>query len=183
MRTVFLFLLAATFMGSPARGAEIRTSEYELKAAFIFNFSQFVEWPTNAFESESDPIIITLLGPDPFGALLDKLVEGEEVRGRKLKVERVGRLADLRRTHILYVPKSMAAQWPEILAAIQGKAILTVSDMDRFTSRGGMIQLVTERNLVRMRVNAEAARGADLVISSKLLRLADNVTRDGGVAP
>jgi hypothetical protein len=183
MRALLLFLLAATLWGSPARGAEIRTTEYELKAAFIFNFSQFVEWPTNAFESESDPIIITLLGTDPFGPLLDKLVEGEEVRGRKLRVERVTRLADLRRAHILFVPRSMAGQWPEILTATQGRAILTVSDMDRFTSRGGMIQLVTERNLVRMRVNTEGARAADLAISSKLLRLADNVTRDGGVAP
>jgi hypothetical protein len=184
MRALLLLILIwSSVSRQTVRAAEGRASEYELKAAFIFNFSQFVEWPTNAFQSESEPMIIGVVGPDPFGPILDRIIQDEKVRGRSLKVERYARPADIKRCHILFVSKALAAQWPEIHSAVQGQPILTVSDMDRFSSRDGMIHLVTERNLVRMRVNPEAARRADLSISSKLLRLADNTTRDGGVKP
>jgi hypothetical protein len=184
MRIVcIIFALFLTLLPLPAHSAEIRTSEYELKAAFLFNFTQFVEWPTNAFESEMDPIVIGVLGPDPFGSTLDDLVQDESVHGRKLKVERYSGASEIKRPHILFVSKSLAAQWPEILRRTQGRPILTVSDIDRFSTRGGMIQLVTERNLVRIRINPDSARRADLNISSKLLRLADNVSREGGIAP
>jgi hypothetical protein len=180
-----LLLLFVLCMADPAatRAAEPRPSEYELKAAFIFNFSQFVEWPTNAFNSENDPVIIGVVGSDPFGPILDRIVQDEKVRGRSLVVERYARPNEIKRCHILFVSKSLAAQWPEILRAVSDQPILTVSDMDRFSNRGGMIHLVTERNLVRMRVNPEIARRAGLTISSKLLRLADNATRDGGMTP
>ena len=180
-----LLLVLALWMAGPAitHAAEARPGEYELKAAFIFNFSQFVEWPTNAFSSESDPMIIGVVGSDPFGPILDRIVQDEKVRGRTLVVERYARPNEIKRCHILFVSKSLAAQWPEILRAVIDQPILTVSDMDRFSNRGGMIHLVTEKNLVRMRVNPEIARRARLTISSKLLRLADNATRDGGITP
>jgi hypothetical protein len=180
---IFILALWLGMLASPGRCAEIAATEYELKAAFIFNFTQFVDWPTNAFESTADPIVIGIAGPDPFGPALEKIVEGESVRGRKLKVERYPKASDIKSCHILFVAKALAGVWPDILRALRDKPILTVSDMDRFTARGGMIQLVTERNLVRMRINVEAARKAEISISSKLLRLADNNARDGGVAP
>jgi hypothetical protein len=163
--------------------AEARPGEYERKAAFIFNFSQFVEWPTNAFNSASEPMIIAVVGSDPFGPILDRVVRDEKVGGRALVVERYARVEEMKRCHILFVSKAVAAQWPEILRAIQNKPVLTVSDMDRFSARGGMIHLVTEQDLVRIRLNPEVARRADLTISSKLLRLADDTTRDGGATP
>lgn len=176
-----IFILALWFgmLASPARCADIAATEYELKAAFIFNFTQFVDWPTNSFESSADPIVIGIVGPDPFGPAIDKIVEGESVRGRTLRVERYPRAADVRKCQILFVSKTLAGVWPDILRAVRERPILTVSDMDRFTARGGIIQLVTERNLVRMRINGEAARKADILISSKLLRLADSATREG----
>ena len=182
MRT-FLLILLLSLPTWRTRAAEIRAGEYELKAVFIFNFSQFVDWPTNAFKSESDPMIIGVLGADPFGPVLDRIIQDEKVRGRSIVVERYARIAEMKRCHILFVSKSMAAQWPEIQRIVDNEPILTVSDMDRFSNRGGMIHLVTEKNLVRMRVNPEVARRANLNISSKLLRLADNTTRDGGVTP
>jgi hypothetical protein len=182
-RRFFIVAMCLGFLGRAGQAADFAATEYELKAAFIFNFTQFVDWPTNAFDSNADPIVIGVLGPDPFGAAIDKIIEGEEVRGRKLKVERFARSTDIKGCQVLFVSKTLATQWPEILRGLRDRPILTVSDMDRFTARGGMIQLVTERNLVRIRINAEAARRADLSISSKLLRLADNVTRDPGVAP
>jgi hypothetical protein len=181
---IFILALWFAILAPPARSAEIAATEYELKAAFIFNFTQFVDWPTNAFDSSADPITIGIVGPDPFGPAIDKIVEGESVRGRKLKVERYPRPADVKTNcQILFISKTLAAVWPDLLRALRDKPILTVSDMDRFTARGGMIQLVTERNLVRMRINADAAKRADISISSKLLRLADSGPRDGGSAP
>lgn len=182
-RRLFIFALCLGMLGRAGRAADIAASEYELKAAFIFNFTQFVDWPTNTFDSSADPIVIGIVGPDPFGAAMDKILEGEEVRGRKLKVERYARPVDVKMCQILFVSRTLASAWPDILRALRDKPILTVSDMDRFTARGGIIQLVTERNLVRLRVNVDAAKRADISISSKLLRLADNVTRDGGTAP
>jgi len=176
----FIFLLCLASAGPRAHGAEIRTSEYELKAAFLFNFTQFVDWPTNAFETDSSPIIIGVLGPDPFGDTLDRLAAGEEVRGRKLKIERYARLADSKAAHLLFISRVLNTQWPDIERELAGRPILTVSDMDRFAARGGMIHLVTERNLVRMRVNTDAAKRCQIVISSKLLRLADNAARGAG---
>lgn len=183
MRALLLVLILWMSGAGSTRAADARLGEYELKAAFIFNFSQFVEWPTNAFQSDTEPMIIGVVGSDPFGPILDRIVKDEKVRGRTLIVERYARLADIKRAHILFVSKSVAAQWPEILRAVEGQPVLTVSDMDRFSNRGGMIHLVTEKNLVRMRVNPDAAKRSDLAISSKLLRLADNSTRRGGVEP
>jgi len=185
MRMRALLLIFALWMAGHAanHAAEARATEYELKAAFIFNFSQFVDWPTNAFESDTEPMIIGVVGSDPFGPILDQIVQDEKVRGRPLVVQRFARPNEIKRCHILFVSKSLAAQWPEILRSVSDQPILTVSDMDRFSNRGGMIHLVTEKNLVRMRVNPEIARRSGLTISSKLLRLADNTTRDGGVTP
>ena len=179
----FMFVVWMTLLAPRSAAAEIRTSEYELKAAFLFNFTQFVDWPTNAFQHDSDPIVIGVLGPDPFGETLDRLAAGEEVRGRKLKVERYPSFSQYKGAHILFISRAFSAQWGDIQRELRNKPILTVSDMDRFAARGGMIHLVTERNLVRLRVNAEAARRAEITISSKLLRLADNLPRDGGAVP
>lgn len=185
MNRLLHILLALWLAGgiSRAPAAEVRTTEYELKAAFLFNFTQFVDWPTNAFESPTEPLVIGVLGPDPFGETLDKLAAGEEVRGRKLIIQRFPRPADFKRCHILFISRNLSSQWEDILRDLTGKPILTVSDMDKFATRGGIIHLVTERNVVRLRVNTEAARRADIAMSSKLLRLADNVASAGRLGP
>lgn len=174
----FAALLLASAASLRAAEAKPRPTEYDLKAAFLFNFAQFVEWPTNAFASSNAPIVIGILGPDPFQGALDKICAGEEIRGRPLEVVRYAKAADVRPAHVLFIPRAMASQLPDALPRVADSPTLTVSDTDRFAERGGMIQLYTDQNQVRLRIDAEAARKANLSISSKLLRLAQ-LTRGG----
>jgi hypothetical protein len=171
-------LLAGAAASARAADAKPRATEYDLKAAFLFNFAQFVEWPPAAFASSNAPIVIAILGPDPFQGALDKICAGEEIRGRPLQVIRYAKAADVRPAHLLFIPRAMASQFPDAIARVADSPTLTVSDIDKFAERGGMIQLFTDQNQVRLRIDAEAARKANLSISSKLLRLAQ-LTRGG----
>jgi hypothetical protein len=155
-------------------------SEYEVKAAYLFNFSQFVSWPASAFGSADAPLVIAVLGRDPFGAELDALVRGEHVGERPLRVERYGQLADLRQCHILFIDRSEAADLAKIVEALHGRSVLTVSDIADATHSGVMIDLVNEQNHIRMQINLAAARESGLTLSSKLLRPAQIVGPEGG---
>jgi hypothetical protein len=151
-------------------------SEYQLKAVFLFNFTQFVEWPAEAFPESQTPLVIGILGEDPFGTYLDEAVAGEKANNRQLVVERYRRPQDIKLCHILFISRSEADRLEQILAGVSGRRILTVGDVDGFAGRGGMIRFVTERNKIRLKINLEAAKAAKLTISSKLLRPADIVT-------
>lgn len=174
LRIVSLAVLLLACAARSTTGAEARprASEYDLKAAFIFNFTRFVEWPTNAFASTNSPLLIGVLGSDPFQGALEKIVQGERAQGRPIEVVRFARLADFQPVHILFLSKSMAAQLPDALRRADGYPTLTVSDIERFAERGGMIQFFTQENQIRMRIDAEKARAANVSISSKVLRLA-----------
>ncbi|HEY0945273.1 MAG TPA: YfiR family protein [Opitutaceae bacterium] len=176
-----LFLaLAVLFAFAPAAVQAQVSREYQVKAVFLFNFAQFVEWPPRAFGGDQEALVIGVLGHDPFGAYLDEAVRGETVHGRPLRIERFRRAEDIRTCHVLYVSRSEAARLPQILSALRGREILAVSDVEGFAGRGGAIQFVTERNKVRLRINVDAARAAALTISSKLLRPAEIVSTGGG---
>lgn len=153
----------------PARGAEA-TREYQVKAVFLFNFAQFVEWPAPAFPDAATPITIGVLGDDPFGAALDEVVQGESVNGRAMAVRRYRRLEEVGPCHILYISESEIRRLGQITARLMNRAVLTVSDAEEAARHGVMIGLFTENNRIRLRINVEAARAAGLVISSKLLR-------------
>jgi YfiR/HmsC-like len=148
------------------------TPEYQVKAAFLFNFSQFVSWPPRALGSANSPIIIAVLGQDPFGPDLDAIVSGERVNGHPFVVRRVSDVSEVDGCHILFIARSESAQLPEILHSLRGRAILTVSDIDGSAQSGVMIDLVTQDHHVRMHVNLAAARASGLTVSSQLLRLA-----------
>ena len=145
--------------------------EREVKAVFIFNFVQFVEWPPDAFDSPESPFTIGVLGDDPFGSLLDEAVKGEVVKGRPLLVARFRRVEDIKTCHVLFVSPSEAGMYEQILAALRTRPTLTVGETESFTSRG-MIRFLTERNRVRLEVNVGAVKAAGLTISSNLLRAA-----------
>lgn len=169
-------LLAALWMTAGVDHASAaQTPEYQLKAVFLFNFTQFVEWPATAFESAESPIVIGVLGTDPFGAYLDETVRGETVNGRPLVVRRYAGLEKPDACHVLFVSRSEASRVKQVLGSTAGRSILTVSDLEEFTGNGGVIRFVTMNNKIRLRINLEAARSAGLVISSKLLRPADIV--------
>lgn len=151
-------------------------SEYQVKAVFLFNFSRFVEWPPSAFANEDEPFVIGVFGYDPFGTLLDATTRGEKVNGRPLLVRRVRNAAEAADCQILFMHRSEAASLDAILAALDQRSTLTVSDLDEAGQRGVMIALVTEKNRIRLRVNVDSARAAHLTISSKLLRSAEIVS-------
>jgi hypothetical protein len=150
--------------------------EYQLKAVFLFNFAQFVEWPATAFADSTAPLVIGILGTDPFGAYLDETVRGEKVNDHPLEVRRYRSVDQIAACHILFVSRDDQARLAGILDSLRGRSVLTVSDAERFASRGGMIRFVTDHNRIRLRINLDAARAAHLTLSSKLLRPAQIVS-------
>ena len=171
-------LLAASallfFSGQNVPAQSPQSKEYQVKAVFLFNFAQFVEWPTNAFPDAQTPLIIGILGEDPFGSYLDETVRGEKVNNRPLVVQRYRRMDEIKSCHILFISRSEADRLEEVLGGLKGRNILTVGDFEGFAQRGGMVRFVTEKK-VRLRINLEAAKAASLTISSKLLRPAEIV--------
>jgi hypothetical protein len=160
--------------------AAVAPAEYRVKAVFLFNFAQFVEWPPDAFRDSGQPFVIGILGTDPFGAELDSVVRGETVAQRSLAVERYYNIAELHNCHILYIARSEMGHLPQILTALAGRSILTVSDADGDDQTGVMIRLVNRNNRVRLQIDVGAAKAAHLLISSKLLRPAEIVGRPEG---
>jgi hypothetical protein len=146
-----------------------------VKAAFLFNFSQFVDWPAAAFADDRSPLVIGVLGSDPFGATLDEIVRDETVNGRPLTVRRYQSPDQLDSCHILFIDRSQDSRLDAIVAALKGQSVLTVGDFEGFARRGGMIRFVTVGNKIRLRINLGAAQEAKLTISSKLLRPAQIV--------
>ncbi|HEX2861806.1 MAG TPA: YfiR family protein [Lacunisphaera sp.] len=145
--------------------------EYDLKAAFLYNFITFTEWPADAFHSSESPYVVGVVGEDPFGSALDEIVNGERIKGRPLVVRRFRRLDDLHNCHILFISSSEARRLPDTLRRLRGRPVLTVSDMPGFTAAGGGIGF-TSTTKIGLNINPGALRDANLVVSSKLLRLA-----------
>ena len=166
---LFLGGLDASAQTAPSR-------EYQIKAVFLFNFAQFVEWPATAFAGPSSPIVIGVLGESPFGAYLDETVLGEKVNNRPVEVQRYSRVEDIKTCHILFISRSEAGQLEQILVSLKDRSLLVVGDGDDFAQRGGMIRLATIQNKVRLIINVDAAQVANLTISSKLLRSAEILT-------
>jgi len=151
------------------------TAEHQLKAVYLFNFGQFVEWPAKAFESADAPLVIGILGDDPVGDTIETVVRGESLQGRRLVIRRFASPAELGPCHILFIGRGEAAKLDETLASIRGRSVLTVTDIDGAERRGAVIALFNESNRIRMRINVAAAKAGNLVISSKLLRPAEIV--------
>jgi len=169
---IVAYLIAGALTVAPnlARAQAAPVNEYQLKAVFLFNFAQFVDWPPAAFPDSQTPLVICVLGEDQFGNSLDETVRGEKVNDRPLVVERYRRLDDLKTCHILFVSRSENDHLMQIITALQGRNILTVSDATGFAQHGGMVEFVTDKNKIRLDINLDAAKAANLTISSKLLR-------------
>jgi hypothetical protein len=146
--------------------------EYQVKAAFLYNFAKFVEWPPGSFSDGSAPLRICVLGHDPFGEELRDITSRKTVNGRELRVDRVLDLQLARTCHILFIASSEKANLQRILESLRGADLLTVGDTKGFVQRGGVINFVLEDNRVLFEVNRKAAEQAGLKISSKLLNVA-----------
>jgi len=147
-------------------------TEYEVKAAFLLNFGRFVEWPSEALPDARVPLTVGVLGEDPFGPLLDQTLKDKSAQGHPVVVRRLEGLDEARRCQILFVSASESGDVSQILRAVQGVPVLTVSEIPQFALRGGMVNFVVRENRVRFEINTAAATQARLKISSQLLKLA-----------
>ena len=172
--TIGVALMFLPGSGSLAQKAE---TENTLKADCIFRFSQFVEWPSRVFTNSEAPIVIGILGQDYLKAKIEQLIAGQIVQHRHLQVKLCNALEEAERCHILFISRSESNAVKGILAAVAGKSVLTVSDIDSFSSHGGMIRVLGEGSRIRFRINSNVAEKEGIIISSKLLRLAERVNR------
>ena len=173
--TAALLLVCAARLG--AQGA--RASEAQVKAVFLFNFAQFVEWPARAFPDPQAPFVIGVVGKDPFGPDLDAVVRGETIDHRPLVIERYRNIGEVHNCNILFIGRSEMGELPHILEVLKGRSILTVTDAEDGDPGGVMIRLVNRSNRIKLRIDVGAARAGNLVISSKLLRPAEIVGGEG----
>jgi YfiR/HmsC-like len=169
---------AGLIVAAHALHAADAPTEDQVQAVFLYNFSRFVEWPTQAFAAPNDPFVIGIVGNDPFGARLDEAVRNEQINGHPLTVRRFRTIADVDNCQILFIDRSESGHLGQILAALDHRSTLTVSQADGAAQRGVMIQFATENSRIRLRINVESARAAGLTISSKLLRPAEIVGAD-----
>jgi hypothetical protein len=160
----------------PAAAQTVRASASEVQAVFLFNFAQFVEWPAEAFADPKAPLVIGILGQDPFSSFLDETVRGETVRGRPFRVDRYRRLEEVKDCQILFISRSETKRLKEIVAALKDRPILTVSNADDLDRPGGIIRFILDQSRIRLSVDLEAAQAAKLTFSSKLLRSAEIVS-------
>lgn len=154
-------------------------TEYEIKAAFLYNFAKFVEWPPSAFTDPKQPLGVCVFGRDPFGHVLEDALIGKSIGNHPVSLGRARQLADLAGCHIVFVSSAEAPHLVEIVRDLRGQHALLVGETEGFASAGGVIQLVLDQNRVRFAINPDAASRAGLKISSKLLALA-TIVHDTG---
>jgi len=169
--TLFIVLLSLGGLGARGQVAE----EYQLKAAIMKHFASFVEWPTNAFPSSNSPITIGVLGSDPFGQSLDKVVSGVTVGERKLDVKRYKAVEEIKICHILFISQSEEGKLYNIFANLKGRHILTVGENETFVRSGGIIGIEIEEGKPLLKINVDNADSEAIKIDSRLLSLAKRI--------
>ena len=174
---VVVLLLAALGPARAAAATPAPLAEYEVKAAFLHNFARFVEWPEAA---ASGPLVVGVLGEDPFGPLLDRTFAGKTLRNQPIHVRRLARVEDAAGVHVVFISRSEEGRLADILRPLRGTPVLTVSDIPDFAARGGIIGLRLEDQKVRFDIDPNQAARAGLKLSSQLLKLARLVpSREG----
>ncbi|MFN3323247.1 MAG: YfiR family protein [Bryobacteraceae bacterium] len=166
-------------MAAPA-GAQVGAVSIELriKAAFLYNFARFIEWPAHVLEQQPATIVVGILGRDPFGTILEQTFRDKTVHGRTFEVRRIRSVPEITECHIVYVSPSEHRNVDSIVLAAAEGGVLTVSHLDEFAERGGMINFVLEDNRIRFEVNLLAAQQAGFRFHAQLLQLARAVHRE-----
>jgi len=167
---ILMTLLVVSMMGGTSKSFAESLQEYQIKAAFLYNFAKFIEWPPSAFKDTQSPLTLCILGKDPFGAALDSLRE-KTVEGRTLVIKRVSKVEEAEKCHILFVSASEKESLSHILKVTRSWNVLTVGDTKGFAESGVMINLISIENKMGFEINLDAAEHASLKISSKLLKL------------
>lgn len=155
--------------------AEAPPTEYQVKAALLYNFAKYVEWPAHAFVAPASPLVIGIAGEDPFGEELEKIVGGKTIGARAIVVKRLAKENPPVHCQVLFVGYSEKKRRKEILEKVQGLPVLTVGEGEEFLVQGGVIAFVRRENKVRFQVDLKTARKGQLTISSRVLNVADAV--------
>lgn len=155
----------------PVRGPE-ETREYQIKSAFLFNFTKYVKWPASAFKDARAPLVVAVIGKDPFGPMLDKDCGGKTANGRKIVVKRFPSVDRLEACHLLFVPASEADNGALIARRYAGSSVLIVGESKGFAEHHGLINFYIEKKKVNFEVNVASVKREKLAISSQLLKLA-----------
>jgi hypothetical protein len=151
------------------------SNEYQLKAVFLWRLGQFTEFPAEAFEKPDSPLIIGVIGKNPFENLLEAAVEGETAHGRKVQVRYYRQVSEIERCHVLYVNEADARRTSEVLAAVAKRSILTAGDSEAFARAGGMVRFLADKGRLKLRVNVSAMAAAHLTLDARVLRAAEVV--------
>lgn len=167
-------LLGSLLIPGTVAGQGDSAEEYELKAAMLHNLTQFVEWPASAYPNPQAPLLLCILGRDPFGSVLTSRILKRPVNGRPVLVL-YPHDQEIRGCQVLYISSSVRKTTAQIFSTLKGSSVLTVGEMTQFAARGGMVQFALEDQKVRFDINLDAASRAGLKISSKLLALAQIV--------
>jgi hypothetical protein len=175
MRTVVRpVAVAACLLAAGAAGARAESPlarEYQIKAAFLYNFAKFVDWPSEVLPETSDTITLCVFADDPVSEALES-IRGKTVKGRRLAIRRIDAGKDLDACHVLFIGSSEEKRFPQVLQRLLGSSVLTVGEIEHFAESGGMINFFVERNKVRFEINIGSAEKARLKLSSQLLSLA-----------
>lgn len=168
-----LFLIAITTVCAlPTSGETQSPTEYQVKAAFLYNFARFVEWTPKAFHDVNSPFAFCVLGEDPFGPDLERTISGKTVNAREIVVRRLKGIPGLENCHILFIGTSESGRITQVLHALKNTAVLTVGETEGFLRGGGIISFFVEDNKIRFEINVDNAERSGLKISSRLLKLA-----------
>lgn len=171
--TLAAFLTLAGTRPAPAQGNA--SSEYQIKAAFLYHFSQFVDWPEGTFKEANSPIVYCTIGEDPFHGALEASPNGKTVGARTLQVQHFKQPYEVRGCQILFFGEAEQKHMASITTKLKGNPVLTVGESEHFIQDGGMIGFLLEENKIRFEINLEAAEHARLKLSSRLLALAKRV--------
>ena len=170
-------LLVALFLWPPpaGRAQPAEAPEYDVKAAFLLNFIRFTDWPGSAFASPTAPLVVGVVGKDPFGPTLEKTFSGKAMNGRSIVVKRLTADQDLKQCHLLFVSTSEKRRERDLLDKLKGAPILTVGESDDFLDHGGAVQLLLKDKSVRFSVNLHPAKTTRLRLSASVIRIATSV--------
>jgi hypothetical protein len=175
----YIFVLACLVFFSPQTGRADsgKLSENEVKAAYLYNFAKYVEWPASVFSRENTPLTICIVGSSPLNEVIETLA-GKNIKNRRLVIRQFSKIEDLSECHILFINSSVKTPLNQILTSAASRSILTVSDLKGFTAAGGAIEFVPIDGKIRFMINNRTAQLAKLQISSHLLRLAISATEN-----
>jgi hypothetical protein len=168
---VFALIIGCLFAQQTA-AQQSKPSEYQVKAAYVYNFGKFVKWPASAAANRSGAFTICVLGEDPFGTVLQSTLAGESIGGKPVAVKRVNTPQDATSCHILFLSTAQETKLKEVLGSLGQASVLTVSDIPEFSQRGGMIQFVLQGDRVRFEINRANAEDDGLFLTSDLLKVA-----------